>query len=46
MPELVTSVKPLEPGAVRKLGLALSGGGFRTACSASGRCCGWPSSAC
>jgi NTE family protein len=31
MAELITSVKPLEPEAPRKLGLALSGGGFRTA---------------
>ncbi|HEX5937530.1 MAG TPA: patatin-like phospholipase family protein [Actinomycetota bacterium] len=31
MAELVTSVKPLRPDAPRKLGLALSGGGFRTA---------------
>ena len=31
MAELVTEVKPLEPEAPRKLGLALSGGGFRTA---------------
>ena len=31
MTDLVTEIKPLEPEAPRKLGLALSGGGFRTA---------------
>jgi NTE family protein len=31
MPDLVTRAKPLEPTAPKKLGLALSGGGFRTA---------------
>ena len=31
MAELVTRIEPLDPDAPRKLGLALSGGGFRTA---------------